>query len=104
MQKKVIEVKLLNSIFNKTLGLLCRNKPENLLINTRFGIHTFGMKFPIDVIILDKNMNIVKIRESLQPNRVFFWNVKFDHVLELPEGYIKQNNITLNSRISLKYK
>ena len=62
----------------KIKGLLGEKTPQAIVFNTRFGIHTFFLHFPIDVVILNKNGRIVTLRKGLKPNRIFFWNIKFD--------------------------
>ena len=81
-------------------GLL-GSKPEMVLLRTRFGIHTFGMRYPIDVVIVDKNCIVQKTRESLLPNRFFFWNPRYFFVLELPKGTIKKKRLLKGQRITL---
>lgn len=84
---------------NKVLGLINAQKPENLLIKTRFGIHTFGLRLPIDVIVLNNKNRVVKLKESLKPNNIFIWNPKHDTVVELPASSIKKLHITLGASI-----
>jgi uncharacterized membrane protein (UPF0127 family) len=98
----ILTVTKATSVFQKTKGLLGADKPYPLLFNTRFGIHTFGMRFPIDVVILDANNMVVAGKENLQPNRLFFWNPKFNTVIELPIGTIQQNKIEKGSVIELQ--
>ncbi len=86
------------SLLGKTFGLIGKSKPETLLIKTHFGIHTFGLRFPIDVVILNKKQTVVALKEHLLPNRVFFWNPLFDTILELPDNTIK-NYIRLGDTI-----
>jgi uncharacterized protein len=90
---QIIELK---NPLKKAIGLIGEKKPQAILFMTRFGIHTFGVRFPIDVLILNKNKQIVKVKENLQPNRFFFWNPKYTIVLELPEGTIQKNKIEHN--------
>lgn len=67
-----------------TIGLLNKPKGTAMLFKTRWGIHTFGMKYSIDVLILDKEMKIVKVKRNLPPNYFFFWNPLYSTVIELP--------------------
>ena len=97
-----LKVKLCSSIANRTIGQIGKTKPEPLMFFTRFGIHTFGMRFPLDIIVLDDNSVVVELKQSLEPNRVFFWPPKFNKVLELPEGYIRTKKIKIGSNLSLK--
>lgn len=97
---KKLQVKKLTGLFDTAIGLIGVKKPYAIHFQTNFGIHTFFMKFAIDVLILDQEHRVVRLKESLLPNRVFFWPIQFDHVIELPEGTIKKNKIVLGDRIS----
>ena len=90
----------LKSWREKFFGLIGKEKPENILIQTRFGIHTFFLKFPIDVVILDEKNKVVDAK-TISPNRIFFWNPIYDKVLELPTGTIKEKKIKIGEKIKL---
>jgi len=85
------------SLITKSLGLLLYKTPQFMLLKTRFGIHTFGLKYAIDVIILDKNYAVCSLKENLNPNNIYIWNPKFEHVLEIPKGIIKKNKIQIGT-------
>lgn len=97
----VTDAKLLKTEKERAIGLIGSKKPKSILFETRFGIHTFFMKFPIDVIILDDNKKVVAIKESLKSNRIFMWNPKYKTVIELPEGMIKKSGTTVYDKIQL---
>lgn len=84
-----------------TFGLMGKEKAYPIYFRTRFGVHTFFMKFPIDVIIFDDQEKVVKLEEHLSPNKFLFWNLKYNHVVELPGGTIKRKNISLGEKINL---
>ncbi|MDE2026590.1 MAG: DUF192 domain-containing protein [Patescibacteria group bacterium] len=86
----------------KVVGLIGRKKPYALFFKTRFGIHTFGVTFPIDVVILDNQQRIVKMK-TVTPNLVFFWNPVFDGVLELPTGTIEKEHMQVGDTIRFTY-
>lgn len=90
------------SIYKKTLGLIGKREIEPLLIKTRWGIHTIGLRYRIDVVVLDKSCMVVKLSQGLRPNRVFFWNPVHSYILELPEGMIKNKGIRKGGRIKLE--
>lgn len=96
-----LRVKYLNGI-NRIPGLITSKKAHPVYFKTRFGIHTFGLRFPIDVLILDKGNRVVRIRRDLKPYRIFLWNPAFDKVIELPAGEIQKKKIKLGNRLSLK--
>jgi uncharacterized membrane protein (UPF0127 family) len=98
-----IKVKRLNGPLQKSIGLIGTPKAFPLFFSTRFGIHTFGVRFPIDVLILTKNNEVVKIKKNLLPNRFFFWNPKYSKVVELPAGEIQRLKIKNGETILLVY-
>lgn len=89
-----IKAKVARGFREKTVGLIGKRKPYPLLIQTRFGIHTFGLRFPIDVLVLDKQSRIVNLKESLNPNRIFVWHPKHNTVIELPKGTINKLHLS----------
>lgn len=97
-----IKAKICRSIKDRTIGLIDRQKAEPMLFFTRFGIHTFGLKFPVDVLILGGDDRVVKIKENLTPNSFCFWLPKFNKVLELPAGYVKSMGIKNNSLVKIE--
>lgn len=96
-----MKIKEFKSIKGKIIGLIGQKKAFPVLIKTRFGIHTFFLKFPIDVLILDKDNKTVKIKKNLKPNRIFLWNPKFNRIIELPEGEIEKKKIKTGNVIEI---
>src|SRR5579872_7285792 len=97
--KSVIHAK---SFHEKIIGLLYKNDPHSMHFTTRFGIHTFGMRFPIDVIICDSYLVVRKLKINLRPNQIFLWNPLFSHVLELPSGEIQRNKLRVGDTLVLQ--
>lgn len=96
-----IKVEAATKFTNKIRGLIGAKSPKSLFLKTHFGIHTFGLSFPIDVLILDKNKKVVDLKENLPPYRLFFWNPFYNFVLELPTGTITRKGIRIGSNIKL---
>jgi|SRR3990167_7443253 len=97
-----LRVKLLKGFLDKSIGLLKSEKAYPVYFTSRFGIHTFGMKFPIDVIVLGYNNLIIKVAENLKPNRFFFWLPIYNRVIELPVGTVKKLRIRKKEKIKLE--
>lgn len=95
------DAKVATSFLDQILGLHRKSNPRSLVFKTRFGIHTFFLKTPIDVIILDSKNQVVKVKENLQPNRIFFWNPKYNSVIELPKDTISKSKTLLFDTLSL---
>lgn len=101
--RKIIcrDLKSAESLKDRLFGLLLKSNPRNLLFKTRFGIHTFFLKKPIDILILDKEFKIVRVKQSLKPNRFFFWDFKYDFVIELEQGTITKFKLKSNIELQI---
>ena len=99
-----LQVKFLRTDWEKSKGLIGAKTIYPVAFTTRWGIHTFGVLSPIDVLILDTDNTIVKCRENLTPNKFFFWNPKYEIIVELPAGTIARKHIAIGDQLSLKAK
>lgn len=102
---KIISIKAIkaDNFWEKCVGLIGKSKNTCLYLETRFGIHTFGMRYKIDILILDKKNIVHRLKRSLPPNRFFFWNPFFKKVLELPDSAISKKNIKLTDKINILF-
>ena len=87
------------SVSDKSFGMILKKNSEGLFFRTRFGIHTFFMKKPIDILILDSLDKVVRIKPNLKPNKIFVWDFKFDKIVELPEGSVNKLKIKVGDEI-----
>jgi len=59
--------------FGRARGLLARDRlerGEGMLIDRAGSVHMFFMRFPIDVVFLDRERRVVGVRPGLRPWRV----------------------------------
>lgn len=98
-----LTVKKAGSLHDAIIGLIGAKNPYGLCLFTRFGVHTFGVRFPLDIVILDKQDKIVRIKERLLPNRLFFWPPIWQCVLELPQGTIQEKKLHIGDTIALTF-
>lgn len=98
---KIIKADSATGIFSRMKGLIGGGTAKTIFLKTRFGIHTFGLKFPIDVIILDGNFRVMKTRSGLGINSCFFWNPRWKNVIELPCGEIKRRKIAVGEELKI---
>ncbi len=94
------ETKFAESFSDNFLGLLNKKNPRSMIFKTRFGIHTFFMKEPIDVLILDKNNKVVKVKENLASWKIYFWNPEFETIIELPKFSIQQSRTRIGDLLN----
>ncbi len=75
-------------------GLLGRSglsAGEGLLITSSQGVHMFGMKFPLDVALLDKERKVVALYRDLRPWKRTRMHWDAHYALELPVGKIDES-------------
>ena len=70
---------------------------EGLLIRHAGSVHTFFMRFPIDVVFLDRSGAVVKLVDGLRPWRVALARSGRD-ALELPAGEARRRGIKRGER------
>lgn len=92
-----------DSSATRTRGLLERAglaPGEGLWIAPCEWVHMFGMKFPIDIVVLDRQDRVVGVKADLRPGRIgpLFWGAH--STLELPVGAIAASGTVKGDRIS----
>lgn len=78
-----------DSFFTRMKGLLGRNSlahGSGLWLKPCNSVHTFCMKFAIDIVFLDKEYRVIEIIEALKPNRMTVIYRNAATVLELSSG------------------
>jgi uncharacterized protein len=83
-------------------GLLGRSHlddGEGLLLKPAGSVHTLFMRFPIDVVFLDRDGLVLRVVPALRPWRSAGAR-KARTVLELPAGTCARNGIEQGSRLS----
>jgi hypothetical protein len=84
-------------------GLLGRRelKPgEGLLLRPAPAVHTWFMRFPIDVVFLDSEMHVLKVAEHVEPWRMTTCR-HAKSVLELRAGECERRGIGVGDRLSM---
>lgn len=95
------DIILATSLLDRFRGLLGRTglKPgQGMMLRPCKGIHTFFMKFPIDVVFLDKENQMIGLYKNLPPNRMTSIYSNAHAVLELPAGTLDEDTV-VGSRI-----
>lgn len=64
---------------------------DGFLINPCNSIHTFFMRYPLDVVFLDSDFKVVKVMYDLAPWRMTGIYFKSSQVLEMKAGTLKKN-------------
>lgn len=90
--------------FTRFKGLMCRKDFGNIdgiCIKRCKSIHTFFMRFNIDVIFIDRDGLISEIIKGLEPWRISPYVKEAEFVIELPEGTIDRTETSVGDEISL---
>jgi uncharacterized membrane protein (UPF0127 family) len=67
------------------------------------GVHTLGMRFPIDVVYLNGDKVIVHLEENLRPWRVAAVRLNAATVIELPSSTVRQTQTTVGDQIAIEF-
>jgi uncharacterized membrane protein (UPF0127 family) len=94
---------LADSPLTRLRGLLGRDglgQGEGLLLRPASSVHTFFMRFPIDVVFLDRALVVLGITDDVDP-----WHAASRRgakaVLELPAGESARRGLTVGDQLTL---
>jgi hypothetical protein len=99
-----VDVKVADTLFTRMKGLLGKKElleGEALWIKPCFSVHTFFMKFPIDVIFLNKKNQVIASVSNLSPNRMTRLYPQSFSVLELSVNTIEGTETELQDLIEI---
>jgi uncharacterized protein len=74
---------------------------QGLWISPSHGVHTFAMRFPIDVVYLDGARIVIHVEEELKPWRLAAVRIQAASVLELPIGTIRESQTVLGDQVDI---
>ncbi len=86
---------LARSFWSRLRGLMFRRElpaGEGLVFNRNSSVHTFWMRFPIDVIFTDRQDVVVGMREAMPPGRPYAGARGAYRTVELPAGVIAETS------------
>ena len=100
------EATVADSYFSRLVGLLGKTKRwaqlgKGLWIVPSRGVHTIGMLFPIDLIFLSKDKEVVHVEEHVRPFRISKVSLKAESVLELPPHTIYRSRTQVGDRFEI---
>ena len=92
-----MKIKIAKKFYRRLVGLMFMNSSDySLYIPKCNKIHTFFMKFSLDLIIIDENNIIIDIKKNIPKNKIIVIKrkKKKTNILEVP------NNISHNYKIN----
>lgn len=82
---------LADTFLTRLFGLLGKSGLEpgsGILIRPSSGVHTIGMRFPIDVVGLDRSLRVLKVWRRMPAWRITNVSFRIHSMLELAPGQI----------------
>ena len=96
--------KLCKTILSKTIGLMFHTKPKTLIFAWKkekiISLHMFFVFFPIDLLYLNKNKEIIEIKTSLKPFSIYNPKYPAKYLIESPSKTITK--IKLKDKLEFK--
>ena len=86
-------------------GLLGRSElspEEGMYLGPCQWIHTFRMRFPIDVAFLSREGRVLTVHHNLKPNRLSRIALRAQGVLELPSGRLHATNTEVGDIVQFR--
>jgi uncharacterized membrane protein (UPF0127 family) len=99
------KVMLANDFFTRLVGLLKTKSLEaqqGLLLKKCRQVHTYGMKFNIDVVFLSREGEILDMEKNMVPGRISRHVKEAYWVLELESGALERQNLKNHQQITFK--
>ena len=98
-------VKIADSIMGRLIGLLGRTslQPDSgVWIVPANSVHTIGMMFSFDLVLIDKNFKVVGLRELLRPFTFTWPKAGAESVLELPAHSIFRSRTQIGDQLMIE--
>lgn len=95
-------VEIADSLPRRLIGLLGRRslKPDSgIWIIPANAIHSFGMLFSFDLILIDRDRRVVALRERVPPFSMTWPNPRAESVIELPSGTIAASRTEIGDQL-----
>ena len=95
------EILSAENFFERLFGLIFKNLEDNqgFLIRNCNSIHTFWMRYKIDLLFLNKNDEIIRMYENFRQFRMTPIVKYADKVIELPASAVKKNFLKTGDKL-----
>lgn len=103
--KEIDNIKVCHSIFSKAMGLRFHRKITKSAfvfpfdVSQKVALDMFFVHFPIDVVFLDNEKNIIEIKENFKPYGFYNTKNKINIVVELPLGYVSKHKLATGKKL-----
>ena len=97
-------VSIAGNAWERMKGLLGRpslGRDHALFLAPCRSIHTVGMRFPIDLIFVDREFHVRNVTRNVPPGRVIFGGWAAWAVFEIESGWFPAGNLKEGDRVTL---
>jgi uncharacterized membrane protein (UPF0127 family) len=98
-------VAVADSILGRLVGLLGRRslpQDSGVWIVPSNAVHTIGMLFSFDLVLIDKNFKVVGLRELVRPFTITWPNHRAESVIELPAHTIFRSRTQIGDQLLIE--
>ncbi|HEY3129759.1 MAG TPA: DUF192 domain-containing protein [Acidobacteriota bacterium] len=98
-------VKVADTVLGRMTGLLGKkslNPDSGLWIVPANAVHTIGMLFAFDLVLIDKDFRVVGTRELVRPLKITRPNFRAESVLELPAHTIFRSRTEVGDQLVIE--
>lgn len=98
-------VAVADSIVGRLVGLLGRRslpQDSGVWIVPSNAVHTIGMLFSFDLVLIDKNFKVVGLRELVRPFTITWPNHRAESVIELPAHTIFRSRTQIGDQLLIE--
>lgn len=95
-------VAVADSVLSRLVGLLGKRSLKHdsgVWIVPANSIHTVGMLFSFDLVMIDKDFRVVNVREMVRPFRIVWPKLRAESVLELPQHTIFRSRTEIGDQL-----
>jgi hypothetical protein len=100
-----LKVEVADSVLSRLVGLLGRRSlspGSGMWIFPANAIHTIGMLFTFDVVLIDEDFKVVGLRDLVRPFSVMLPNFHAESVLELPAHTIFRSRTRVGDQLMIE--
>ncbi len=100
-----LRVKVADSVLGRLVGLLGRRtlKPDSgVWIVPANSIHSIGMLFTFDTVMVDKEFKVVSVNELVRPFRILWPKRRAESVIELPAHTIFRSRTEVGDQLIIE--
>jgi len=101
-QTLVRRLEVADTLWTRMRGLLGRetiSADEALWIKASGSVHTFFMRFAIDLVFVNREMKVTKTVANVKPGRFVWKGWSANSVIELQAGFLERNPVRVGDKL-----